>query len=360
MKNKTKPNQYHFKGTKKVKFVLKPKQQHQRWQAAAATATATKRNWLDLPSDVTANILSRVGVFDILENVQKVCTTWYQICKDPTFWRVVSIDNSSNLIGLSVCSNVVKHVVTRSQGQLVDISMKEVCDKYLLQFIADRSPQLRRLEIIYGVGEMYVVWRESLKKLALLEELSLFETEFSDKDIKAAGRYCPLLTSLKVNEKPYIFCNDHVNDEQYMSDRNAFAVAIGKNLPDLRHLELIGNTMTNTGLKAILDGCRHLESLDLRQVLYIDLKGALGKRCSEQIKHLKLPHDSLEGFQYLDENVDAPCDVTSESDLQGYGDPFYPGFDYEDPDDDCDENDYVEDFILLHEAMAFMAMYRDR
>ncbi|KAF5770756.1 putative F-box domain-containing protein [Helianthus annuus] len=38
-----------------------------------------KRNWLDLPSDVTANILNRIGMVDILENAQKVCTAWRKI-----------------------------------------------------------------------------------------------------------------------------------------------------------------------------------------------------------------------------------------------------------------------------------------
>nr|XP_043627258.1 putative F-box/LRR-repeat protein 23 [Erigeron canadensis] len=143
-----------------------------------------------------------------------------------------------------------------------------------------------------------------------------------------------------------------------MADRNSLAVAIGKNLPELRHLELIGNSMTNTGLKAILDGCLHLDSFDLRQCLYIDLKGDLGKRCSEQIKHLKLPHDALDGFQHLDENVDVPYDVTSESEIHsdGYDDPFYHGVDYEDSDDDYDEGDDLANLLMLNEAIAFMAM----
>lgn len=66
------------------------------------------------------------------------------------------------------------------------------------------------------------------------------------------------------------------------------AIAIGGNLRQLRHLELTWNSMSKIGLQVILDGCRHLESLDLRMCAYIDLKGELGKRCSTQIKCLKL------------------------------------------------------------------------
>ncbi|GKG55700.1 putative F-box/LRR-repeat protein 23, partial [Tanacetum coccineum] len=67
------------------------------------------------------------------------------------------------------------------------------------------------------------------------------------------------------------------------------AIAIGKTIPALRHLELIGNGMSDIGLKAILDGCCHLETLDLR-----GLKANMGKECVEHIKNLKLSSDSLQ------------------------------------------------------------------
>ncbi|GKC80912.1 F-box domain containing protein, partial [Tanacetum coccineum] len=81
--------------------------------------------------------------------------------------------------------------------------------------------------------------------------------------------------------------------------RNDLSIAIGKNLHELRHLELIGNSMTNIGLEAILDGCRHLELLDLRMCEYVDVNTDLGKRCSRQIQYLKLPNDSLNGCSYV-------------------------------------------------------------
>ncbi|MFS8012532.1 hypothetical protein Hanom_Chr14g01322001 [Helianthus anomalus] len=43
-----------------------------------------------------------------------------------------------------------------------------------------------------------------------------------------------------------------------------------------------------------------LETFDLRECLYIDLEGDIGrKQCSKQIKYLKLPNDSLEGCPYI-------------------------------------------------------------
>ncbi|KAJ0786259.1 putative leucine-rich repeat domain superfamily [Helianthus annuus] len=98
--------------------------------------------------------------------------------------------------------------------------------------------------------------------------------------------------------------------------QNEIAVAIGKNLPQLTRLELIGSSMDNIGLQAILDGCCHLESLDLRRCMGLDLNGDLGKRYHQQIKYLKLPHHSLEGYlrtyNILDEYEDE-CDLEFES-----------------------------------------------
>ncbi|XP_076935104.1 putative F-box/LRR-repeat protein 23 [Bidens hawaiensis] len=225
------------------KFVRKLKQP---WLERKRT-----RNWLDLPSDLTINILQRVGVVDIVQNAQIVCTAWRDICKDPAMWRVVYLNTWP-----WPCKS----------------------ERELLQYVVDRSSQLRRLEIMlwYGVIEI-----EPLKRLSLLEELSLYRVYITQENIETLGHYCPLLKTLKVSNKPY----------KVPSEDDVVALTIGKNLPGLTHLELIGNRMTNIGLEAILDGCCHLESLDLRVCWFLDMIGDLGERCSEQVKHLKLPYD---------------------------------------------------------------------
>ncbi|KAI3751363.1 hypothetical protein L2E82_22447 [Cichorium intybus] len=118
--------------------VSKPKQP---WQVKERV-----RNWLELPSDVTANILYRIGVIDILENAQKVCTTWRKICKDPSMWRVIhmkkpyavhqsqgpldyiNVVTFTNDRSLEIC----KHAVDQSQGHLVDICIVDFANDELL------------------------------------------------------------------------------------------------------------------------------------------------------------------------------------------------------------------------------------
>ncbi|XP_071686738.1 F-box protein SKIP19-like [Rutidosis leptorrhynchoides] len=338
---------------KKSKFVPKPKQI---WQVKKPTA-----NWLELPTDLTANILQRIGVFDILNNAEKVCTTWRKICKDPAMWKVISMDNPECTNGRPVCQEICKHLVDRSQGQLVDLSITDFCTDELLRYISDRASQLKRLEVKYCFGEMYGEWGVYFKKFPLLEELSIERTDIGPDDIKAAGQYCPMLKTLRVNQTFYGILD---KDDDCV---NNTAIAIAKNLPNLRHLQLIGDSMTNIGLQAIMDGCTHLESLDIRQCLYIDLKkDDIGKKCSERIKNLKLPNDDMEGHMHLvkNDNDYEPYDVSSDSglffdDSDDYYGGYYDsdGYEYDDLTrfDAFDEDGNMNDFEDLNDLMNFFA-----
>ncbi|GFP80173.1 putative F-box/LRR-repeat protein 21, partial [Phtheirospermum japonicum] len=93
---------------------------------------------------------------------------------------------------------------------------------------------------------------------------------------------CPLLKSLAFNNGGY----------RFWAVENSRALAIAENMPNLRHLGLTGNALSDEGVKAILDGCPHLESLDLQQCFKVELQGDLDKRCSEWIKDLRHPFDS--------------------------------------------------------------------
>ena len=110
-------------------------------------------NWFDLPLDVKKNILSRVGVVEQLWTVPKVSTDWHEMCKDPSMWRVIKIDNELVVCcwpydvpsGLPISRfqrrgawEMCRNAVDRSQGQLVDITMAGICDDELLEYVADR------------------------------------------------------------------------------------------------------------------------------------------------------------------------------------------------------------------------------
>ncbi|XP_030510400.2 F-box protein SKIP19 [Cannabis sativa] len=269
----------------------------------AASSSSTKptppgeiRNWLDLPRDVTASILSRLGAIEIMTSAQMVCKMWLDICKDPLMWRTIDMRNLGDpgygLDFIKMCSNVID----RSCGQLVDLNIEYFGTDGLLLHAVTSSKLIKRLRFAccYDVSDEGLI--EAIENLPLLEELDLTLCSLSETFIEALGRCCPQFKTLKLNHQAYKY-PDMDSDEE--NEFNAYEIEIGKNLPGLRHLQLIGSSMTNMGLQAILDGCRNLESLDLRRCLNIDLKGNLGKRCGEQIKLVKLPHDSLKGYGFI-------------------------------------------------------------
>jgi len=49
----------------------------------------TKPNWLELPVDLTKNILQRLDTVDIVTSARNVCPLWWNVCKDPLMWRTI-------------------------------------------------------------------------------------------------------------------------------------------------------------------------------------------------------------------------------------------------------------------------------
>jgi hypothetical protein len=86
---------------------------------------------------VTASILSRLGTIDILETAQKVCTTWYKICKDPLMWRTIDLryDDFPKVYDLG---KMCRYAVDRSCGNLVTINLDFFGTDELLKYITDR------------------------------------------------------------------------------------------------------------------------------------------------------------------------------------------------------------------------------
>jgi hypothetical protein len=150
------------------------------------------------------------------------------------------------------------------------------------------SSHLKRLRLVkcYGISDKGLSGVAA--KLPLLEELDISYSLLSKNTLEAVGRCCPLLKSLKFNKR----------GQKYYRACDEEALAIAENLPELCRLQLFGNKLSNDGLQAILDGCPHLESLDLRQCFNVTLTGNLGRRCAEQIKDLRRPHDSTDDFEF--------------------------------------------------------------
>ncbi|CAH8358372.1 unnamed protein product [Eruca vesicaria subsp. sativa] len=278
------------------------------------------RNWAELPSKLTASILGRLDCIDIMENAQKVCTSWRRVCKDPAMWLKIDMRNLGKLSYKDRHKHVAmcRHAVDRSQGGLVETDICYIGTDSLINYIADSSSNLRSLNLAMCITITSEGLTEALVKLPLLEELEVSYCSLSAESLKVVGQSCPNLKTLKLNREV-------LQRFVYVSDDDALAIA--ETMPGLTHLQLFGNKLTYTGLTAILDNCPNLQHLDLRQCLNVTFIWGLEERCTERIKVLRRPDDSTDDYPYnvtvirMETSKDPYHHFSSDSDCFDY-DPY--------------------------------------
>ncbi|KAL1560363.1 F-box protein SKIP19-like [Salvia divinorum] len=262
--------------------------------AVFPSSSAPPPPWIELPGDITVNIFLRLALEDRLICAQKVCTTWWKVSKEPSLWRVINFSNPVQGIFNHDYNVMCRRAVDLSQGQLVNLTIQYFGDDALIDYIAHRSPNLKRLKLgtCFFISGKYAI--KMVAKLRQLEELHLtIRPGIGACHIEAIGISCPMLKSFSFNGFKCELKTYQNGDSIDIYFRNLYALAISRSMPNLRHLQVFAHWMGNKGLEAILHCCSRLGSLDIRRCFDLDLKGDLGKRCCQQIKHLKLPNDSV-------------------------------------------------------------------
>ncbi|VVB07867.1 unnamed protein product [Arabis nemorensis] len=265
------------------------------------------RKWAELPPELTSSILLRLGAIEILENAQKVCRSWRRVCKDPSMWRRIDMHNLGDSGSMEYDLDIMcRHAVDRSEGGLIAIDIWSFGTDDLLDYIAQRSSNLRSLKLAMCYSITEEGFAEAVAKVPSLEELEVSYCQLSEESLKVVGKSCPNLKTLKLNCVGYRLPSNESDED---------ALAIAETMPRLRHLQLFGNRLTDVGLNGILDNCPNLEHLDLRQCFNVKLAGDLEKRCSEKIKVVRRPNDSTLDYPY-DATVQ---DMDSSEDDYPYG-----------------------------------------
>ncbi|XP_058752624.1 F-box protein SKIP19-like [Vicia villosa] len=253
-------------------------------------STTTKPNWLELPRDVTLNILQRLGTIEIISSACQVCPLWWNICKDPCMWRTIHMSKFryprhkySDVDLVKMC----RYAVQKSCGQLEDIYIGFFGNDKLLEYIGHSANHLRRIRLIICEYLSDKGFIEAVKKLPLIVELDISHNIHISKDsLEVVGCCCPLLKSLTYGGNMFY-------------NKNVEAFAIAKTMPGLCSLTISGVALDSIGVVAILNGCPLLESLDMLEcVLEGDLDESLKKRCCEQIKNCIFPRQLQTGFDY--------------------------------------------------------------
>ncbi|XP_058759928.1 putative F-box/LRR-repeat protein 23 [Vicia villosa] len=239
-------------------------------------STTDHPDWLELPRDVTANILKRLDTVEIVTSACLVCPLWWNICNDSEFWgsirmtklRYSSYDYEDNLIQICL------YAIDLSCGQLEEINIDYFATDDILALISNRYMRLIDCGALSDIA-----FCESVMRLQHLEELEIsFNNGLSKYDsLELVGRGCRLLKSLKYTG---VVVDNKGNDVLF---------SIAKSMPGLHRLKISGDMPTDDGVVSVLDGCTLLESFDLRGCCTIHFSESLEKRCRHQIKDFGPP-----------------------------------------------------------------------
>ncbi|CAJ2640723.1 unnamed protein product [Trifolium pratense] len=243
--------------------------------AKEAEAESTKLpNWVELPIEITANILGRLDTIDIVTNVCHVCPLWWNIFKYPLMWRSIRMNNILNYVPYDFhCvksayrdMNLLKiffYAVHRSCGNLEVVDIEHFATDDLLHSVANNARNLRCLRLVHCWRISDEGFRKNVIKLQYLEELNISLMLPSHDSLVVLARSCPLLKSLT-----FLFADP---------------------LHQVGGLDNGGDYLTEIGWLAILDRCHLLESIDIHNCGNLYLSESLMKRFQEQIKDMRLP-----------------------------------------------------------------------
>jgi hypothetical protein len=94
-------------------------------------------NWLELPSDVTVNILQRLDTIDIVKSACLVCPLWWNIFKEPRMWRTIRmVGHGYRPWDYHHLVEICCHAIRRSCGHLENIYINSFGFDDLLRCLA--------------------------------------------------------------------------------------------------------------------------------------------------------------------------------------------------------------------------------
>ncbi|KAL6336041.1 hypothetical protein AAG906_003668 [Vitis piasezkii] len=215
------------------------------------------RKWEELNMDCLVNVFRRVGMESLLLDVPFVCKSWYKASLDPKCWERLIFPKYIKPDGIwdtgplgerlmmqyresfSVTA-FIKSVVARSQRHATLLRLPICCTKEALEYAANESPTLKTLDL-----DAVLLFKQStiipklISKWKNLEMLTL----------GSRRNMVEILSQIRI----------YVGKDE--------VTAMITSLPNLKYLDLKGSTIEQKNLVMILQGCKELQLLDVRDCI---------------------------------------------------------------------------------------------
>ncbi|CAO2164102.1 unnamed protein product [Urochloa humidicola] len=257
------------------------------------------RDWAALPVDALLAVLGKLDGVNILMGAGHVCRPWRRATREePELWRRVHMRRRAGLawdVNLQAAARVaLRRSAGRCEAFLADgYSSPTGYDDDFFLFLVDAAPMLKSLRLISCNKVFPPMINQTIKKYPLLEELelSLYHRGSIDDCLIGISEACPLLTHLRLNHDRFYYLR-----LPFIGGWCKCKSTEVTRMRRLRSLQLFGNSIHNEELLAILDGCRQLESLDIRNCHNIHLNDEMCARFA-RVKTVLLPEDSMEDYE---------------------------------------------------------------
>ncbi|XP_010274488.1 PREDICTED: F-box/LRR-repeat protein At3g48880-like [Nelumbo nucifera] len=257
-----------------------------------------ERKWEDMNQDCLIEVFKKVGeeaIESLILDVPFVCKSWYKASLDPQCWKALFLPkltdtpwppfNPSEFNNFSrrfmkefhvqnfSVRGFLKFVISRSRRSAILLALPTCCTLEDLEFVSDEFPALQFLilsDTVAGEIDDYSVW-PPMSKFKDLRGLTLgLLPNCLEEFLTDVGLNCKKFESLTMSGP--------INSED--------ALAIVTHLPTIKSLHLRGSRLLREDLKIILEGCKELCLLDVRDCVGFEVDDEILKLASRSYQHL--------------------------------------------------------------------------
>lgn len=259
-----------------------------------------------MEADCLVNIFRRLGLDDLSLGVPFVCRSWYRASLDPLCWKVLDFQGLNFMPWSEFSKRFVKRysppqfsfssfmrfVVGRSSGSVVEVRFPLLFGASLEDFVfaSKECPSLKVLALPKLMSEDEVHIPQLVGKWKDLRRLEMESKPSS---------FCKMATQIGLN------CKKFGKLKMHGAIKEEDVSAIVKSLPKLKCLDLNKSYLPMEQLFAIMNGCKELDRLSVRDCIGFEADDKVLRRAS-RIKTFEHEGSKLrEDFMY---DTDDECD----------------------------------------------------